>query len=147
MQFSFWGQNITTDALGNIFFVAKKTRYDIASLCGVSSPIGTNIWRFFLVKLDAAGNCLWTNEYEDHSMAQAHALAVDGAGNCYFTSNLGGLTTFGSFTLDGSGAPYQHYLVKVNPTGQVIWAITTNLSQAVLYAGIIHLQADIAGNT
>jgi hypothetical protein len=74
-----------------------------------------------LYKLDSAGNGIWTQVARVNSDANARGgLAVDAAGNSYFTSQFSGTAAFGTQTLLSQGAS-DAFVVKYDSAGKMVW--------------------------
>jgi len=77
----------------------------------------------FLVKYDSSGNVLWakgnTGGYIDG--ANAYSGATDANGNAYITGYFDGTVSFGGHSLTSAGST-DNFLVKYDPSGNVIWA-------------------------
>ncbi len=76
----------------------------------------------FLARYDNLGNVTWAYNYGSSiSTTVAKAAAVDGNGNIYFAGTFTDTMTIGGITLDPHGV-VDMFLIKVNPTGNVLWA-------------------------
>jgi len=78
----------------------------------------------FAAKFSSDGKALWAKSATGGTSIQTmgQAIAVDNEGNCYFTGTFFSKITFGDFPIDAGDAEQKMYLVKVNPSGTVLWA-------------------------
>ena len=106
------GESVATDAAGNIYICG----YTGGSLDG-NSLSGTNTFDLFLMKLDPAGNWLWTRQDGQEMDDDAHAVAVDGQGNIYITGYVRG----GFHGLIRPGAA-DIFISKYDPAGNRLWS-------------------------
>jgi len=80
----------------------------------------------FLTKIDALGNVLWANGAGTSSYDNASCLSIDAANQyCDGGSFNGAAISFVQQTLSNSGADAV-FAVKYNPSGSVIWAVTSD---------------------
>lgn len=75
----------------------------------------------FIAKYAPDGTIKWVQTYGDYEYEEPYGLAVDAAGNIYFTGIFYLDTRFGPFELDPVSSP-DIFLVKADPDGKVIWA-------------------------
>jgi hypothetical protein len=83
-----------------------------------------------LLKLDTFGNVKWLSEYGGPTRSEmCYNLALDDEGFIYTSGSYeGGYATFSNDTLF-SNADKETYIVKSNPSGDIIWAKQTTSSQ------------------
>ncbi|MCA9549790.1 MAG: LruC domain-containing protein [Myxococcales bacterium] len=113
-QMGSWGDDtaraLTTDAAGNIYVVGDAA----GKLNGVLTSGAEDA---FVVKLDPAGNILWTRLIGSAGNDSGHAVAVDLAGNVY----VGG---YAAAHVVGATDPGQYpssFLAKLDGAGNVRW--------------------------
>lgn len=76
----------------------------------------------FIVKLDAAGNHLWSKRFGDLEYQVATALAVDADSNIIMAGILYGSIDFGGGPLDHIGTGHAAFIVKLDPVGNHLWS-------------------------
>jgi hypothetical protein len=118
------GSHTATDGSGNLYitggFSNPGISFDSINLQSVGSPHHNNI---FLTKYDYMGNVLWARAAGGTNGALSHGIATDLHGNIYLTgSYFGHSVTFGTFTLYNSHPGQSTFLVKYDPSGNVVWA-------------------------
>jgi hypothetical protein len=147
---------MVTDAVGNTYICGKAGG-------GNHAPMALQVNRHslalpynslfsdqyaFVVKLDPAGNVLWSAVSGD-DINSVTGMTVDGAGNVYLTGRFLGVTRFGTHSITETNAQNaQHsptvdnFLAKLSAQGQWEWA-----SQIVGYdANVNQLTTDAVGN-
>lgn len=75
----------------------------------------------FLAKYEPNGNLIWARQAVDTVGSEGGRLAVDAAGNIYFSGGFYDKATFGSITLTNRGQG-DVFLAKCDRSGQVLWA-------------------------
>ncbi|MDT8412017.1 MAG: T9SS type A sorting domain-containing protein [Vicingaceae bacterium] len=130
-----WSKSITTS--GSIsspqlrdIYVNETGVYFTGDFFGDSLTIGTftlansnsvNSNDMFVAKLDTSGNVIWLKNGINPSGDFGTAVNVDNNGNLYALGNFASEITFDSFVLNSNGEG-DLFLVKYNPSGQVLWA-------------------------
>ena len=102
-----YAHNITTHS-GNIYVVG----YTLGTFPGETSEGGTDA---FVVKLDSAGNILWTTQFGPQSADSAYDVAVD-ANGVYVVGRTSG-SLHGETSLGDGDA----FVVKLNLEGDILW--------------------------
>lgn len=87
-------------------------------ICGISSSFGAGNEDAFLLKIDTAGNEIWSLTYGTSGADFAYSVTEDNNGNLYVTGKTSGSPLVGNVTL----------LFKTNPTGSLLWSKTMNLA-------------------
>jgi hypothetical protein len=114
------GLGIAVDGLGNTFVTGF---FRSTAAFGDYTFASAGVEDIFLTKYDPAGNVLWAKRFGGPSNDIGNAVTVDADGNCYFTGSYKGPVAFGSFTLQPSSIQdYEVFVVKTDPSGNVIWA-------------------------
>jgi len=115
------GYSVATDANGNVFATGY---YNNTITFGSHTLLGTVGADYFIVKYDSTGNVLWAKNangtYDDYG----NCLATDASGNVYVAGNFGSNSiTFQGYTISNAslGTP-EIFIVKYDPTGNVLWA-------------------------
>jgi hypothetical protein len=138
------GNAVCTDPTGNVYY----TGFFNGQLVFGSDTINNTNGPYqdvFIAKYNATGNALWVRS--GNGYADADGVATDASGNIFITGNFyNDSISFGSFTLydPHTGAQNSNiYLVKYDPSGNVIWAKNLGGINNNLAAGI---STDINGN-
>lgn len=129
---------ISIDALNNIYYSGSYT-----------TGSGFSINYFMNIdKLDASGNVLFAKQFTSLSGLNAHAVTNDAAGNIFVVGSYRGVADFDpsaatSFTLQSSGSFEDAFVLKLNTTGDFVWAksfggLNTDIAKSVA--------VDAAGN-
>jgi hypothetical protein len=102
------GNGIAVDAAGNVLVTGTFQ----STIDGGGGPLqGAGSFDAFVVKLDAAGNHLWSRTIEGSGFDDGNGISVDGAGNAFVT----GATHFAPSTASNP------FLLKLDPAGNQIW--------------------------
>lgn len=123
------GENITTDASGNVFVTGYFNDYyaifgsDTVALHG--NPGNPDV---FIVKFDPSGNVLWLNGAGGNATDFGRGMVTDALGNVYLTGLYSIGIDFGSGVTLGNGASFDVYVVKYNAAGTAAWAIKAGSS-------------------
>lgn len=146
------GKAVAVDNAGNVYvtgcFSTPTVAFGSITLTNMSEPGGTDI---FLVKYDASGTVLWAKNMGAESSESGEAVTTDAFGNVYIAGYFfSHAITFGTTTLTNYGPltgwlKSQEFLIKLDASGNVIWAKTTSGSYGS-EAGSTCLATDAAGN-
>lgn len=114
---------ICTAANGDCFltghFGGASIKLDTTTVMN-SSGSGNSI---LVAKLNSSGTVVWAKSEGTFPSLYNPKISTDGNGNCFVTgSYLGAYAKFGSITLTNPSTTYKMFLVKFDPTGNVIWA-------------------------
>jgi hypothetical protein len=119
------GMGIAIDSNANSFI----TGYFDGSTVTFDSIVLTNAGGdkdIFIAKYDPTGNVLWAKGAGGNDNDMSYGVAVDANGNSYIAGGFRSASiTFGSFYLSNSnplGGEYDVFVVKYDPTGNVLWA-------------------------
>lgn len=132
---------VDTDSAGNIIaggnfgggsVGAGVSSASFSATGGVGVPVpaltGLGGYDGFVVKTSPSGNLLWAVQIGGSSDDAITSVVVDNAGNTYASGSCGSVTcTFGSAGVgtitnsDPSGLTADAFLVKLDPTGAVLW--------------------------
>ena len=116
------GKDVCSDASGNVYTVGA---FYVPSAAFGSVTLTSNGMRdAFITKYDPSGNLLWARGVGGTANDLGSAVTTDAAGNVYFSGVYTSPTiTLGSFTLTNNNANCSSvFLVKYDPSGNVIWA-------------------------
>jgi len=101
-------------------------------LCGYySNALAPTTYNYFLRKLDADGNVLWTQQVNPQDLSgynyrssSATAITSDGYGNIYLTGTYSSnYFRFGTLVFQHSQVNTNPFIVKMDPDGNALWAI------------------------
>ncbi|HTD40631.1 MAG TPA: hypothetical protein VK671_08425, partial [Mucilaginibacter sp.] len=117
-----WGEavSIATDQSENIF-VAGQYRDTIIFGSHVLTGAQEGV---YLTKYDTYGNIKWAKGDISANILNCWTggICTDSSGNCYLVGYFNDTVSFDSFTLISSGINDAIFLVKYDPSGNVLWA-------------------------
>jgi len=121
------GRSIATDAAGNVVAIGEFGTPSITFGTTVLTNAGilsTNSRDIFIVKYDSVGNMLWVKSAGGDGEDYGSSICTDANGNIFVTGNFSSDSiTFGTFTLFNDTV-WSMYVVKYDPSGNVLWAKT-----------------------
>jgi hypothetical protein len=110
---------IALDPAGNVY--AGGHFFETVDFGGdVRTSTGSN--DLFAVKYDSPGNLVWVFTGGGANRDQGFQLGLDAATNLYICGTFTGTATYGGTTLTNAGGGYDLVLLKLSPTGQLVWA-------------------------
>jgi hypothetical protein len=109
---------VATDHAGNV--VVAGFFSDTIDFGG-GPLVSTGSWDIFVVKLDAAGNHLWSKRFGDSEQQEAHSVAVDAAGNIVLGGMFWGALDFGGGALTSAGGT-DMFVAKLDAAGNHVWS-------------------------
>jgi len=137
---------VSLDAAGNAYITGyfTSTTVQVGSFQLQHSPGGNlNRCASFLIKYDSNGNVLWANSLPCSGFVFGNATATDPAGNVIIAGFFAnGSLSYSGGTL-GSSNNYALFIIKYDPSGNVIWA-RTNTGQTIVNGNA--LATDASGN-
>lgn len=153
--------SLSADGNGNLIvggtFCSNSITFDNAVLTSPNNPGLSMLNDLFLLKYSNTGQQLWAKNYGSEYSDFCTGVAVDGSGNIFMTGSFQGPTiTFGDVTLTEPADPCSGdigavYTVKINGSGEVLWATqlnTTSAADGVLSGVVSHaIAADANGNS
>jgi hypothetical protein len=121
------GWNVATDVFGNAyvagFFYFTSLSFGSYTLSPVPSPMGLTYATMCVAKYDSSGNVLWAKGAGGLGESKAYDVTADASGNVYVTGEFNSnYITFDSDTLDCVLNGKSIFLVKYDPSGNVVWA-------------------------
>lgn len=111
-------RRVTTDLVGNIFVTGAF--YSPVNVGGGVLP-NAGGYDIFLVKLDAAGNHLWSARFGSSGDQVPNDVTTDPAGNVFITGSVGGTLDLGGGNLT-SGGDDDLFVAKYDPLGNHLWS-------------------------
>jgi hypothetical protein len=111
------GASIAMDSSGALFVTGSLAGSADFGGGAISSAGGTDI---FVVKLDGAGNHVYSKRFGDDSDQFGDSIAVDGSGNAFVTGRFAGSVDFGTGLLTSAGGN-DVFLVKLDPAGNAVF--------------------------
>jgi hypothetical protein len=107
------GYAIDLDAAQNVYITGECASSAIFGTHGASAGA-------IVAQYSSTGSCNWVRSFAN-SGDSGNGLAVDSAGNCYFTGEFQGTAAFGPFTLTSAGS-LDFFVAKCNNAGTCLWA-------------------------
>ena len=140
--------SITKDASGNIYTTGEfqgTMDFDPGPLVYNLTSFGLN--DIFVSKQDSNGNLVWAKQMGGTKDDYGYSIVLDNSGNIYITGCFWGVSDFdpgiASYTLSASTTS-NAYVLKLNPSGNFIWAIQLLSS---FPGGGSSITVDNSGNT
>ncbi len=100
----------------------------------------------FIAKYSLSGNVIWAKQSTPGYGCVSYSVSTDDFGDAYITGYFGGQVSFGNDTINNtSPSNLDHFLVKYDSAGNVIWVKQGNLHSAGYSFGY-SLAADKIGN-
>ncbi len=112
------GFAIACDAGGNVYFDGSFV--DTVSF-GAGTHVGQGLEDIFVVKLDPAGNTIWSKAFGGPAAEYPVGLAVDSGAHVIVSGSLGGGVDFGGGGLEVDG-PEDIYVFKLDTDGAHVWS-------------------------
>jgi hypothetical protein len=121
-----YGYSVATDVTGNVFiggFFNGTADFDNGGGAGVLTAIGSA--DIFICQLDANGGFVWVKQFGGPADEVAYSITLDPGGNIYTTGYFIGTVDFdpgpNTTSLTSSGIS-DVFIVKLDPTGNLVWA-------------------------
>ena len=113
------GNGIAIDALGNIYVTGTFYQSATFNNTTISCPTKTGT---FLAKYNSTGQFQWaTAAGSCCDTTKSNSISLDENGNVYLTGYFKNETKFGSYNFTANGTS-DIFLVKYDPSGNVVWA-------------------------
>lgn len=121
------GNDIVIDANGNPLVTGQfQYTVDFDPGTGTTNLVSSGILDAFILKLDAAGNFDWAKSYGGTSLENSKSISLDTDGNIYTTGNFYETADFdpgtGTSNFTATATSSDLFILKLNPTGDYIWA-------------------------
>jgi len=141
-----YGNSIITDASGNVYATGEFGSDSISF--GSITLYNQDLNDIFVVKYNPAGNVVWAKSFGGNKDDFSKSIALDENGNVYITGSfVSDSISFGNFKLFNCTHHYyiisDIFIAKLDPNGEVIWAIKEGGEDADEGTGI---KIDQAGN-
>jgi len=115
-------QTIVADTQGNVYTVGNFGADSITFGDFIlTRPTGATI-NTFVVKQDPLGNVLWAKNFGETKSTYVKKITIDTFDNSYIIGNFWGTVNFGGTTLSNLDEKSDIFLVKLDTSGEVIWA-------------------------
>lgn len=128
-----WGRNtesaftneanaLVVDQNGNSYiagYITGETAFEV----GVVQPYAPGNGDIYIAKYNSTGSLIWVKQFGGNNSDKAIDLAVDQSGFIYVTGQFFGSVNFDGTIVQASGASKDIFLIKMNPSGDVIWAV------------------------
>ncbi len=142
------GESITVDATGSCYVTGYfQNTADFDPGAGTYSLTAAGGDEIFIFKLDASGNFVWAKRIGNTGSDLGRSITSDGSNNIYLTGFFTGTTDFdpdaGVFNLV-AGAALDAFILKLNSSGNLVWAKCTNSGGSTCEG--LSIQLDIQGN-
>ena len=115
-----WGNDLVLDGTGNIYLTGS---FYLTATFGSTTITGKGQAEIFAAKLDPKGDYLWAVGGGGTENDEGTDIAVDSAGNSYFTGNFNTSATLAGKTITAVGKE-DVFVAKVDPAGKVLWITT-----------------------
>jgi hypothetical protein len=118
----------TTSGLSNSVTINANQNIYVAGQFGGSITFGSTtlisagLEDIFLTKYDTSGNVVWAKGFGSPAWEAANSVITDGAGNIYLAGAFDSTITFGTTTLAVDSIGKNIFLVKLDNSGNVLWA-------------------------
>ncbi|MEW6469732.1 MAG: SBBP repeat-containing protein [Bacteroidota bacterium] len=121
------GYSVAMDAFGNVYTTGYfQGTVDFDPGPGTANLISAGIYDIFVTKLDPSGNLIWARRIGGNNIDWAYSMAIDASDNVYITGRFAGTADFdpgpGTFNLTAPGGFDDAFLVKLDASGNLIWA-------------------------
>jgi hypothetical protein len=128
------GQAVATDAAGNVYLAGYYTAaIDLDPGAGVATHPFAGIEDFFIAKYDGNGNYIWSKSYNGTDIEAVKGITVDGSGNVIAIGAFKNTVDFnpgGTADLRTSAGNYDIFILKLDPSGNMIFANTFGASSS-----------------
>ena len=114
--------NMEVDDNGNVYIGA---RFQVSITIGSTTYNSAGAEDLIFMKINTAGNVVWSKKFGGIGKDENHGIAIDASGNSYYVGSFANTVAFGSTSLTATGSS-DFYIVKLGPTGDVIWAKKMN---------------------
>lgn len=118
--------DLVLDVMSNVYVTGQFFgTVDFNPGAGTSNMTSAGGYDFFILKLDATGNFVWSKTLGGLSPDVAYAVAVDASGNVFATGGYNGTVDFDPgatiFNLSSAGSE-DVFVLKLDALGNFVWA-------------------------
>ncbi|MEO1415037.1 MAG: SBBP repeat-containing protein [Bacteroidota bacterium] len=113
------GNAVTVDDMGNRYVTGV---FSGTTTFGNTTLTSSGNRDVFVMKLDPAENVLWAIQLGGGELDEGNDISTDLNGNSYITGTFRGTASFGNTSLTSNGDD-DAFVAKVDPNGQVLWAL------------------------
>lgn len=132
---------VAVDAAANVYVTGS---FEGSITFGGSTLTSAGNFDVFLVKLDAAGNHLWSKPFGDASSQFSYGVATDAAGNVVVAGSQTGAVDYGGGPLTAAGGT-DAFVARFDASGNHVWShIHGNSANQRAYAVGMDAAGDIA---
>ena len=89
---------------------------------GTDTLVREGLNDIFILKLDVDTNVVFAKSFTNSGLSKVTGIGLDSNHNIYLSGYYQGQLTFGTFVLQSVPFKYSSFVVKLNPTAEVIWA-------------------------
>ena len=114
------GYGIAVDGAGNAYVTGY---FQDTATFGSHSLSSSGGYDIFVAKLSPEGIWVWAINPGGTGNSYGYSIALDGAGNVYATGEFRGTVTFGSSTLTVNSSSTNILIVKLDASGNWLWAV------------------------
>lgn len=146
------GAKMAFDAAGNIYLTANFTTAttDADPGAGTNTLTRKGTGDAYVLKLDPSGNFVWAKQFGGSMQTTLYGLSVDAGGNVCATGYYTGTTDFdpgtGVSNLSTKGSGSNPFVVKLDKSGNLVWAKAFESSITAAGGAGIQITNDAAGN-
>jgi gliding motility-associated-like protein len=133
-QGNFWGACTQSDFTNEATAMATDAQNNVytAGYITGESAFGPNVTfnsalgngDIYVAKYSAQGTLLWVKKYGGSFSDRAYDIKVDGQGNILVTGQFFGTVNFDGNTVQSVNNSKDIFLIKMSPTGAVLWALS-----------------------
>ena len=109
---------------------------------------GENAGQIFVAKYDSFGNEIWTKIWGVFGVRDGgEGISLDGYGNIYVSGGYSGTLELGTDTLGYGGVNGAAFIMKIDPSGNLIWAKSSKGRNGTSQDGAVSISTDVSGNS
>jgi len=137
---------VSHDSKGYLYLAGK---YDGAPTLGTFTLPNSSLEDVFLAKCSPTGTFLWVTAGGSSAVDELCDLVVNGNGDAFILGSYVNTMTLGNTTVSGSSSSSstRHmFLSRIDSSGNVLWATSTNAGNPSATISPRHLSKDVHGN-
>ena len=148
------GKSLTVDGSGNVYTTGtfQSGTIDCDPGSGVYNLTfsGAGFYNIFITKLDVSGNFVWAKGIGSTAGLGVSSIKVDASGNSYILGQFDGTVDFDPgasvYDLTTTGTLSETFILKLNTSGDFVWAKKITNSNTSSYSIGMDLEVDASGN-